>query len=170
MIFIVEHYLKTRSAKIKAWEKARDQWINEKDQYYRSEKDWERRRPYPVMKFNGKKVLTWAITACVVHVAVFGVLWFIQNDSTSNKNSSQVDKKYNPKVGDTVKVAYGDFKDSTGELVKVGEGNAIIKLTNSTYTKEMAMAVNRSPENARNNGELLKIQSLDNLKQHKEAK
>lgn len=172
MIFVVELYLKSRRAKVVAWEKACAEWIAADTYGYRDKRAWVRQHPYPVFQYS--RVLR-VLVPLVCVLLVFGTIAsaIVHNNSNQPNKPKQatakVEKKGDIKVGDKVQVVYGTFKDSVGEAIKVGEGDAIIKLTNSTYTKAMA-DVNNNSSLGQDNGTLLKISSLDNLVPYKETK
>lgn len=177
MIFVVEQYFNTRKAKIVAWEKARDKWLADKNtggEYagYYTKRDYENKYPYPVIRWD--RVGRVVIPSIGVTIFIAASLLLIIQPGTRNpepkpKTSTSQEKKTNYKVGDTVQVVYGGYKDSVGSIVKVGDDDAIIKLTNSTMTKAMCSASSDCEDGGGlDNGSLLSIDSFKNLVPYKE--
>lgn len=171
MLFLYEIYQKNRRSKIRKWEKARDKYLSEDSHGYRDVRHYEQQFPYPVFKW--KPFLSKALPIALAAHVVVAVLLFIANhepSKTQAKDETTKTEQSAPKahkVGDKVQVVYGTFKDSVGEVMKVQEnGGAIIKLTNSTYTKAMAEAENS--QYGQDNGSLLDVNDEDNLVPYKE--
>lgn len=177
MIFVLEQYLKRREAAIRAWKDDGNKWVREKnsnsDYHHYGFDDWESGHPCPVIDFAAVvRVVTIAVVA-VSLVTVVALFIFShepsKKDSKPKATTSQVQEKRGEyKVGDTVQVVYGTYKDSVGVVIRDGEEGAIIKLTESSYTKEMAAANNSS--GGLDKGSLLTIGSRDNLVPYKEVK
>jgi transcription antitermination factor NusG len=179
MIYVLESYLNSRRAKIEEWKEAGQKWMSEKngvDGYYGScynMRDYENKHPYPVVRW--ENILPFLIVPLLLGLISFALWFFIWGDTppkaqtktTAKAQQSQTQKKTGFKMGDTVQVVYGDYKDSVGVIVKLRANSAIIKLTNSTYTKADAGSGSTA---GTDDGELLSVGSLENLVMYKEVK
>lgn len=171
-MFVIEKLLDDHRTKVKAWEEARDTWVNGSSYRYRREYEDAHPRPGTWVKNSLQ-----AVGIFLVIVGVVGVILSLcigakndhKNHPSKKPATSSVQKKdVTYKVGDKVQVVFGDYKDSVGVIVKLDDDDAIIKLTNSTFTHAMADADDRN--GGQDNGSLLSINSLGNLVPYKETK
>lgn len=170
-MFLLQQLLNRHEAKTEEWEEARDDY--KKNTNYYSERDYriEHPRPGDVIVDTSKAFFIFVIVAVTIFLLVMTVRGETNHKKTSTKDKTSKSQKQDVtfKVGDTVQVLYGDYKDSVGVIVKLGNDTAIIKLTNSTFTTAMARADGYSSSGT-DNGQLLKISSMDNLVPYKEVK
>lgn len=140
-MFIIQSYFNNRRQKLQDWEAAREKMRNNGEVYY-SEREIERRYPYPVV--NWKKV-SYALYIVIMIMAVVSFVLFMsisamkENDkkpqpNKPTKNSVQVQIKDKPKprinenpptngscngfnLNDHIRIQYGDYADKTGKIV-----------------------------------------------------
>lgn len=181
-MFVLEVWQQTRLRKIQVWEEARDKWLktmNADSSYvHYTERDYERKHPRPGITIEVDTEAIWMVfVIIIIALAVLaGVLWIVdaskQHHNDTHKAQAAAQKKPDAiKVGDTVQVVYGAYKDSVGVVVKDDGSGAVIKLTNSTLTKEMCLAISNCTDgDGTDNGGLLGVDSLDNLVPYKAVK
>jgi hypothetical protein len=126
-MFVIEAYLKSRRAKVLAWEQARTKWLNDDDYAYRSELAWQRHHPYPV--FNWKKFVQNAVPIIGIVLVVGTVVSVIVADGRHDREKTEKpavahvqrnDKECeNIKVNDHVQISYGDYADAKAKVLKV---------------------------------------------------
>lgn len=172
-MFVIEKLVRDHEAKQASWVEARDRWIAKNEYYSRS--DYEDRHPRPgyKLKLFAKSLLIFVLVAAVVGT-VISVSVGAEHHTKSNKPKTSTAQKKDStpiKVGDKVQVVYGDYINSVGVVIRVGNSDAIIKLTNSTLTHAMCNASSScSSGGGKDNGELLGISDTDNLVPYKEVK
>lgn len=174
-MFIIENYINSRNAKIEAWLSARQKYLNDGDDEigYRSKSRWENDHPYPVIRW-GSVLRVAATVFSILLVIGLCAMIIISNEHQPHrphrsKTTTSQKREYQPKIGDTVKIVRGSFANSVGKVVKVGDNNVIISLTNSTLTPAMCKAQNCSG-GGKKNGDLLYVNSFGNLVLYKTGK
>jgi hypothetical protein len=137
-MFLIELYLKKRKAKLRAWERAGKEWVEERNKASSynaySFEDYAKRYPAPV--FPWKKVLSIVFTSLACIAIVTFVVWRIASippkkiDPNNPNDCSTVVKK-----GDKVGVTGGDFEGSKGVVIEQRKDCSVnLTLTESTWT------------------------------------
>lgn len=115
-MFIISNYLRNRRQKLLEWEDAKKKWLSEND--YRRESSWHLRHPRPGMRWGssaGSALLTIAIFAATLSLGLY------LNSMSSPQEEAQISgietncKDFN--MNDYVRVQYGTYADTEGEIV-----------------------------------------------------
>lgn len=121
-MFIIENWLQSRKDRIRAWEEARDRWVNEDSNGWRNKRDYEVSHPKPVtdLGFIGRLASIIAISLCVVLLFAGFIREQVNKPDVPKKvttNCGEFNK------GDLVKIEAGDYADLTGRLIGGCEKN-----------------------------------------------
>jgi len=125
-MFIIEKFTSDYKERVRAWEEARDRWIDDDPSMYggyRTERDYASKHPRPGTTFFG------VLKASVIIIPALLILAFLIFFIVDNSGSSEESKKPETtkvsngqecqgfKVGDHVRVQYGDYADKVGTII-----------------------------------------------------
>lgn len=134
-MFVLENYINTRKEKINAWLIARDKWVAADSYGYRSERDYERKYPFPVAKWDviGRVFVICFLVLMLVGTVASTIYHSVQQSHTPQAVAAREahkaeearaesaiqsgDKCGEFKKNDHIRIQYGDYVGLTGSIV-----------------------------------------------------
>lgn len=125
-MFVIEKLQDDYRRDVEAWNAACKKWVNGGGEYlYRNEREYREEHPHPKDKF----VIAWRAFVIAVCVAAFAALIMLvivpgaKNHKTEKKEVPVAEVHKNGddcqgyKVGDHIRIQYGDYEGVTGTLI-----------------------------------------------------
>lgn len=167
-MFLLELYLKSRQAKLRAWRRRGEEWVREKNNasnysHYDFD-DYAKKFPCPVIQW-GKVLAVVLPILGIGTVAALGILAIVtappKKVDPNNPNDCTTVVKKDDKVG----VTGTDFKGSKGTvLVQREDCSVIMNLEESTYTMEICERIDKNYcTNAQAKGTILRVEKSSDV-------
>lgn len=134
-MFIFSNYRRERKRTVEDWKAARDKWVakgDEEGDYYRDNRDWERKHPYPVTQWGKLGGILLPIVLVLAVVGTFVTVIFSNSDTDKSEKPKTSQKPATEcrgiKVGAHVQVRYGEYKDKTANVLSCNDSSFDIQL------------------------------------------